>query len=333
MKQVNIIDSLRALAAISVCLFHFICTTTGLEFPDSMKSLADFGQYGVLVFFVISGFIIPWSMYAKGYELRSFFRFMGKRLVRLEPPYLASVVLILLIAALKTTLHVGAESPEAITPARVALHLGYLVNFFPEYKWLNNVYWTLAIEFQYYLVMALLYILLVHKLLAARIGAYLLCFLMAYLVPDPTLSHFPAYAPLFLMGTSVFLYQSHLCGRIECAVVTAACFGYNYLVISAETACFGLSTALVILFFDSKKIPLLHPIGKMSYSIYLIHPVVGAAAINILSRYAGTTFQKLAVLAAGLIVTFAGSYAMYRLIELPSKKLSSKIKLKSCGSH
>lgn len=325
MKQVNIIDSLRSFAAISVCLFHFTCTVTGLQYPALMSKIFSYGQNGVLVFFVISGFIIPWSMYYKNYHLGSMLKFMAKRLIRLEPPYLASILLILAIAFIKTRFHIGVHSPEEITAARIGLHFGYLINFFPEYKWLNNVYWTLAIEFQYYLLMSFMYLLFVHKSLWLRIVAYLLCFGMAWAIPAA--SHFPIYAPLFLFGISVFQYKSNLIGMLEFGIVMIACFVYNYAAMSTVTACFGLATALVILFFSELKIPVLHWMGKMSYSIYLIHPVVGAAVINILSRYVHTTAQKLLILLAGLIVTFVSSYIMYLLIEKPSKKLSSKIKL------
>lgn len=327
MKQVNVIDSLRSFAAISVCLFHFICTITGLEYPAMISTVAAYGQNGVLVFFVISGFIIPWSMYYNNYRPGSMLTFMAKRLIRLEPPYLASILLILIIAFIKARFHIGVDSAEEITAARIGLHFGYLINFFPEYKWLNNVYWTLAIEFQYYLLMSLLYLLFVHKSLWLRVSAYLLCFGMAWWVPDASLSHFPAYGPLFLFGIVVFQYKTRLVGLPECASVMIACFVYNYVAMSPTAACFGLATALVILFFDDIKIPALHWLGKMSYSIYLIHPVVGAAVINILSRYAQTSGLKLVVLLAGLIVTFVSSYIMYLLIEKPSKKLSSKIKL------
>lgn len=327
MRQVNIIDSLRSFAAISVCLFHFVCTTIGLEYPAMMSAIIAYGQNGVLVFFVISGFIIPWSMYYKNYRPGSMLKFMAKRLIRLEPPYLASILLILIIAFIKTRFHIGVDSPEEITAARIGLHFGYLINFFPEYKWLNNVYWTLAIEFQYYLLMSFMYLLFVHKSLWLRVAAYLLCFGMAWFVPDSSLSHFPAYAPLFLFGISVFQYKARLVGVLECGTVMVACFVYNYAAMSTVSACFGLATALVILFFSEIKIPVLNWLGKMSYSIYLIHPVIGAAVINTLSRYAHTTWTKLVILVAGLIVTFVSSYIMYLLIEKPSKKLSSKIKL------
>lgn len=327
MKQVNIIDSLRAFAALSVCLFHFICTTVGMEYPSMITSFFSYGQHGVLVFFVISGFIIPWSMYYRNYRLGSVLKFMAKRLVRLEPPYLASILLILVIAFVKTRFHIGTESAEELSAARIGLHFGYLINFFPEYKWLNNVYWTLAIEFQYYLVMSFLYLLFVHHSFWLRLPAYVLCFVMAYVVPDPSRSHFPAYAPLFLLGISVFQYKINRIGMLECGTVMAACFAYNFAVVDAPTACFSLITALIILLFSGARIPVLDWLGKMSYSIYLIHPVIGAAIINILSHYAHSTALKLLVLLAGLIVTFASSYLMYRLIEKPSKKLSSKIKL------
>ncbi len=327
MKQVNIIDSLRAFAAISVCLFHFVCTTVDLEYPSAMSAVLAYGKNGVLVFFVISGFIIPWSMYYKNYRLSSFFKFMGKRLIRLEPPYLVSILLILIIAFIKTKFHIGVEAPEAITPARIGLHFGYLINFFPEYKWLNNVYWTLAIEFQYYLIMSFLYLLFVHKSLWLRLLAYGLCFGMAWCVPDSALNHFPAYAPLFLFGICVFQYKANRVGMLECGIVMVACFIYNYAAVSADSGCFGLATALVILFFSEQKVPGLDWFGKISYSVYLIHPVIGAGVINLLSRHAHTTVQKLLILLAGLFVTFASSYIMYLLIEKPSKKLSSKIKL------
>lgn len=327
MKQVNIIDSLRSFAALSVCLYHFMCTTTGLIFQESVNAFFTEGQNGVLIFFVISGFIIPWSMYQKNYRLSSLFKFLAKRLIRLEPPYLLSILLILGVVFIKSKFHIGIESTDPISAKRIDLHFGYLINFFPDYKWLNNVYWTLAIEFQYYLIMSLMFLLFIHKKLSIRIIAYLLCFAGAYFIPDSTLSHYPAYAPLFLYGICIFQYKVKIINAVECFTVIALCFIYNYTIINVSFACYGLVTALIILFCSEYKIPVLNWLGKMSYSIYLIHPVIGAAVINFLCRYAVTNFQKILIVMAGLAVTFVSSYVMYILIENPFKKLSSKIKL------
>jgi len=94
-NNIVVLDSLRAFAALSVCLFHFVCTTTGYITTDWILNLFDIGKYGVQLFFVISGFVIPWSMYAAGFQLKNLFSFLFKRLARLEPPYVFSVLIAL----------------------------------------------------------------------------------------------------------------------------------------------------------------------------------------------------------------------------------------------
>ena len=67
-------------------------------------------------------------------------------------------------------------------------------------------------------------------------------------------------------------------------------------------------------------------LGKFSYSVYLIHPILGATFVNVLSHYVSGPLQKIILVAGGLTITAIGSYAMYWAIEKPSKKLSSKLK-------
>ena len=57
-----IIDVLRGWAALSVCLFHYVCTTTGYIETKLITDLFNFGAKGVQVFFIISGMVIPLSM-------------------------------------------------------------------------------------------------------------------------------------------------------------------------------------------------------------------------------------------------------------------------------
>ena len=327
MKQIPLIESLRAIAAISVCLFHFVCTTIGLFSNQKLLSIFSVGQYGVHIFFVISGFIIPYSMFHNNYKITSFFRFVAKRFIRLEPPYLVSIALILSIIFLKHHFHFGVDEIDKLSANRVLLHFGYLINFFPNYHWLNNVFWTLAIEFQFYIFIAFTFMLFIQKKIVYRIIGYLVCFLIAIL-PIPHLSnHFPVYAPLFLMGISVFLYKSSVIHKTEFWLVFGCCVVYNLFYADYMFATVGGLTALGILFFPNIKIPVFHNLGKISYSLYLIHPVIGAAVINILSRHVETPFQKTGIVCLGFIITIISSYSMYFIVEKPSKKLSSNIKL------
>lgn len=325
LKQVNLIDSLRSFAAISVCLYHFICYSDCFTFSEKTISIWSVGQYGVYVFFVISGFIIPWSMHQNHYQIHSFFKFLLKRLVRLEPPYLVSILLILFIYYLKTQFHFGNVDAEPVTLKRIFLHLGYFINFFSDYKWLNNVYWTLAIEFQYYIIMAMMYWLFTNKLIYRIIG-YALCYIMAIVVPDPNNSHFPAYAPLFLFGIIVFLNRKSQISEIEFWLIFLLCTFYNYFFFDYYSAIIGSSVSLVIKYVSDYKVPILNGLGKISYSMYLIHPIIGSSTITLIGKYAHTTIQQTGVVIIGITVTIVSSYIMYLIIEKPSKSLSSKIK-------
>ena len=328
MKHVSILDSLRAIAALSVCLYHFICTTIGLFSTSTVTTFFTYGKYGVHVFFVISGFIIPYAMYSSNYNLKALPKFILKRLTRLEPPYIFSIILILGIITLKSKFNIGIEDREPVTAQRIALHFGYLINFSKEYKWFNNIYWTLAIEFQYYIIISFMYVLFVNKKIAIRFLAYILCFLMAYLFfINNTKGHFPYYAPLFLIGIITFLFKIEKISIIEFIIIFILVFCYNFLYLEPFVAILGNITSLIILFYSDKKIIVLNFLGKMSYSIYLIHPIIGAAVINLLSRHVNTNLQKIGIVSLGLLVTLISSYIMYLIIEVPSKKLSSKIKL------
>ena len=135
------------------------------------------GWLGVEIFFVISGFVIPYSMHQRSYRLRDAGGFLVRRLKRLEPPYLACILLILLLNWLWTIVPGMSAKSQNVTAPQLFAHLGYLnailkdINSSWEFEWLNPVFWTLAIEFQFYIFMALVFPLLVHKRTAVRVAA------------------------------------------------------------------------------------------------------------------------------------------------------------------
>ena len=130
-----------------------------------------FGQYGVQLFFVISGFVIPWSMQKAGYQFKNFFHFFLKRISRLEPPYLFSVLLALLLYYLRESYYGKPNEHLQISTPQIALHLGYLIPFFKQYQWLNLVYW-MAIEFQYYLLIAIIFVPMIGSTFYVRLMMY-----------------------------------------------------------------------------------------------------------------------------------------------------------------
>lgn len=64
-QRFEFIDGLRGLAALSVVLFHLHVAIDHLipsAFPSYLSQIFSFGYLGIQIFFVISGFVIAYSL-------------------------------------------------------------------------------------------------------------------------------------------------------------------------------------------------------------------------------------------------------------------------------
>ena len=93
-SRLKVVDQLRGLAALSVAWFHLTN-----QYHDWAGQSGSFGWLGVEVFFVISGFVIPLSLAGDWQQrgVRALPLFLARRIVRIEPPYLASVLIVVLL--------------------------------------------------------------------------------------------------------------------------------------------------------------------------------------------------------------------------------------------
>ena len=197
----------------------------------AIKEFSKLGQYGVPVFFVISGFVFPFSLYRANYKLSSFGNFLLRRVVRIDPPFLASIVIVLILGYVSTLSPWYRGSGFHIVWTDVLLHLGYLNSFFDR-PWLSPVYCTLGIEFQFYILLGLMFNLFVKSNNIAR-GLLIFSFLLLALLINNLSLIFP-HAPLFLMGIFTFFYFEKLidarmliASTILFAIVS--CFSYGWV--------------------------------------------------------------------------------------------------------
>lgn len=144
--KIYAVENLIGIASLMVLIWHVGTLNHGLN----LFFLNNF-QLGVQMFFVISGFIIPFTMYQNNYKINNFKQFILKRISRIEPPYLISIVITIVASWLIY------PDYRRINWLDLLLHIGYLIPFFKNAEWVHHIYWTLAIEFQFYLIIALLY--------------------------------------------------------------------------------------------------------------------------------------------------------------------------------
>ncbi|MEU6726903.1 acyltransferase family protein [Nonomuraea wenchangensis] len=139
------LDALRGLGALAVVGEHL----TTWAIPWLRPTAINLGVYGVLVFFLVSGYIIPHSLERHG-DVRAFW--IG-RVFRLYPLYLAAIVLTL---ALSPWIAVRAEVPR--DASAVAAHATMLLDAVGAAGVLNTM-WTLSYEMVFYLLAAALFVL------------------------------------------------------------------------------------------------------------------------------------------------------------------------------
>ena len=321
---------IRGLAALLVCLFHFkenILSNGFLKFDHSgaiasYVSIAGFGWLGVEMFFVVSGFIIPWAMIQSGYKLHNFFAFFAKRCLRIEPPYLASVLIVVILGYLSAKAPGYHGEPYHLETANILSHIGYL----PEhlgYSWLQPVYWSLEAEFHYYILIGLLlpFMWRNRNLLYFILAAFLVS---GFFIPLYVFS----YMPFFVIGISACANRTGLISTpawfIILALSITTCFLRHQPIGMPLT---GLITGLLIQYVKLDH-SVFNFLGKISFSLYLLHVPVGGRVMNLASRFIhNETGLWLAWLTA-LALTIIASWIFFKLVEWPSQKLSRRLAYK-----
>jgi len=155
-NTISVLDGVRGVAVLMVLVFH-VNRVTGdnlwnqAEYPLA-SSISTAGGIGVTLFFVLSGFLL-FMPFAKALLFKTNWPLVGvfymRRVLRILPAYYVSLFLLILL-----------QHPEYLHRD----HLKYLVlflTFFMDssratFRQLNGPYWTLATEWQFYMLLPLI---------------------------------------------------------------------------------------------------------------------------------------------------------------------------------
>jgi peptidoglycan/LPS O-acetylase OafA/YrhL len=311
------IEVLRGLAAVIVCLYHF---TNGhhnfISEQNWLKAIAGKGWLGVEVFFVISGFVIPFAMARNAYQWRNFPTFLLKRWVRIDPPYWLSILFVLGINTLALCWLV--DSPS-VSLERILLHFAYLLVFFPSHDWLNGVYWTLAIEFQYYILIALLFPLLNH----ARYFWLVIGALLTASVFSNAPAFFFDYAMFFVLGFLLFQRYEKRMHEAMFVLASTAVFGLIFYKFSLQYCLAGFFPWLLIAYWPNAQLRVLRWLGMISYSLYLIHLPLAKKLIPLAAQHLEGDGPRLVFVLLLFAFTLLLAFAFFHLIEKPAIRWSN----------
>jgi peptidoglycan/LPS O-acetylase OafA/YrhL len=330
-NRLGFLDFIRGIAAFAVVMQH-----GGETFWPAVNrathNYLNVGRFGVVAFFLVSGFIIPFSLERGG----SVARFWRGRFFRLYPLYWASLAAILVIyqfrgAALTSDFqqHTLAYSLVNITMIQELVSVPHAI----------GLYYTLTVEIVFYATCAGLFAagLLSNSVRNAWVvigGSFVLG-----TVAPLAIGHRAPMAGLFyvssmFLGTVVYRYSVGLARHVDVQLLVAAITAFallgsyvNYVHFTDHNdadpftfwgATIGWSLAYVFFFtaFTARRRRFPSPfqwLGRISYSLYLMHPLVLAIVTPWTNRPAA--FAVLVV--ASLLL----ANATYHYIEVPFQKL------------
>ena len=179
------IDALRGAAIVCVLLLHFALAyglkNSPLEvLPGWLLKAAYQGNYGVTMFFVISGYLITstslrrWGELAR-IDLAAFYLY---RIARLLPALLLALSIIVLLGALDVPCFANSDGGKDLPASYFVIAIASVLTFWHNvlmqsagyFNYCLNVYWSLSVEEMFYLLLPLS-----CRLLRRRHAIMLLC--------------------------------------------------------------------------------------------------------------------------------------------------------------
>ena len=349
------IDLLRGAAITLVLLLHFSLTYRLSASPlaewfgrDHVRALVNNGNYGVTMFFVVSGYLITSNALRRygslaAIDVRTFY---GQRIARILPPLLLAVAIIVGLGLLGVPSFDNASGGKAMPASffivAVASVLSFTHNLLMQstgyFNYCLNIYWSLSVEEMFYLAFPLLCVL-------AKRRSLVVAMCLAAIAIGPMYRSTHADDELFFMYGYAACFDAIAFGclaallaeRVKPSRVAARALGIAATLALAATylagigghEVFGFSAvaACAAVFVwcasasvgdgdgwaDARGLAPLRWAGRHSYELYLFHIVILAAMRDLLPRdqlgYAWKLPWLLLFIALSAIV--AGAVARY----------------------
>lgn len=344
------LEGLRGVAAIAVLVQHCLEFTplnaaSNDSWPASLfQESFNLGRVGVIVFFLISGFLIPHSL---KHGSRPLTKFAVSRFFRLFPLYWVSLAAALAIFPLLI--------PTEFTTKQIAANISMATPLFGQ-EYVISLYWTLFVEMLFYVLCAALFaagLLHARQFIARGLVTVSVCaaaVLAAEIALPPTRfdSLFEKLMTLGFYLLTMFAgyllrmnYLREIGGRVTVLALVALatllglyCWtreihgGYDSLLAPISVAIstvMGFVVFYAVLYGNLLTQAVWRYLGAISYGVYLFHAITLKIAVHYFAPVESlgeSLLFTMSVLAASIAVAMP----LHWLVELPMIALGKRVR-------
>ena len=344
----------RGLAAWAVVLTHCILTTQsvqGAAMPWWIATL-DMGGLAVMVFFCLSGFTLFLAHSNDQWNRAGLVSFMVRRVFRIYPAFLVSalVCLVILLWLQSSDALSGSswllDSDRIPTLAEMMAYLTLSSNLFGVGGHLNTVYWSLPVEFQFY-IMFPFFVIILRKSPAGLLALTMLVALGAFVLHIP--GHTLMMAWIFAVGmitSSFYVGHRYRLNGTTALVIVLASLGIGlfvanlpgdhltrlhlpkdlFLGVLAPFLVFGAAQLDITRSLPDVLSRILRVQGEISYSVYLFHMPFALLAYGVIHSF-GLEGSVATLCIYGIVLpgTWFVAHLSFKYIEKPGVKVGRVI--------
>lgn len=295
----------------------------------------DGGHLGVLIFFLISGFIVTHvSLYETIKE------FLIKRFFRIVPTLLLSLLILASITAISQYYVIATPLGNQSNDLKDYIYTLLLISRPLGRPDVLSVTWTLFVEVIFYLMTAV-FLSFTKKDPAKATWHFIILLIIIVLISPlhPILKRtadLTIYIFYILIGRIIYLERKTLLSSLKAFVLGSTCFVsfvtlYDYLLpnrmfTSPVLLIYSDIIAIVIFFLAiilvNKQTKIMSFFANISYGIYLFHIPIGSLILNVMAKK-GVSFKIALFTSIAFILVF--SYIINRFIEIPSQNIARKL--------
>lgn len=348
-KKYAYIDSLRGIAILLVLLIHVSQLIDRQFFNPGMISFFENGQLGVQLFFMVSAYTLMLSNYAREGENGFNRNFFIRRFFRIAPLYYLVTFYYAFERYLGFDPSLFAENIQSFPFVKLITGMLFINGLYPTT--INSFVpggWSIAIEMLFYATLPFIFkrvrslnqsiVLLFCSVFAAVIFSYITAFPFFNRAGFPMFNFLNQF-PIFSLGIVAFFIHKDGLTNINSKnyfLLAILFLAYCYLPFPYYMH-YSVFFLLLLLGLSKNPLPIIvNPvitfIGKISFSIYLIHFAVLYWTKKITDPYLQSLDNKIEsylylvllyvfVLAVSSII----SYVSYKFVEIPGQQMGKRI--------